>query len=69
MFVGASVVVLAMKSLRQSPPAVATGSQTAGDRTAEVVEPTITDGVVAYYFHGKTRSQKNGTGLICARQA
>lgn len=43
LFVGASVVVLAMKSLRRSESA------------AETVEPRITDGVIVYYFHGKTR--------------
>ena len=69
LFVGASLVVLAVKSLRRSPPAVATASQTAGDRAAEVVEPTITDGVVAYYFHGKTRCVTCNTIEAYASQA
>ncbi len=41
LFVVASVAVLAAKGLRRGPSAAA--------------EPTMTDGVVAYYFHGKTR--------------
>jgi hypothetical protein len=42
LFVAASIVVLAVKSLRENP------------RTADP-EPTLADGVIAYYFHGKIR--------------
>jgi hypothetical protein len=46
-FVAASIVVLMAKSLQQKP-------QTAGEES-ENVPPSIKDGVVVYYFHGKTR--------------
>ena len=69
LFVGASVVVLAMKSSRQSPPDAATASQTGGDRVAEAAEPMITDGVVVYYFHGKTRCATCNTIEAYANQA
>ena len=55
LFVGASIVVLAMKSFRRSPPAVATASQA--------------DGVVVYYFHGKTRCVTCNTIEAYAKEA
>ena len=55
MFVGACIMVLTVKALRQSPPAVAANPAAApGVGSPEAGEP-MDDGVIAYYFHGNTR--------------
>jgi len=51
LFVAASIVVLVVKSLRQSPVAEAS-AQPAGASSAP---PMPSDGLVAYYFHSNTR--------------
>lgn len=58
MFVAASLVVLTVKSLRQPPQNVTSAGQSpAGGTSTDVVrdEPTLTDGVAAYYMHGNVR--------------
>ena len=54
LFVGVSVVVLAAKSLRSGPRPEAEGKE-AADETIAASGPAMTDGVIAYYFHGNTR--------------
>ena len=58
MFVAASFVVLVVKSLRQPPQAqqAAAGMNPVSTETGEQPPAdAVTDGVVAYYFHGNTR--------------
>lgn len=50
LFVAASIVVLAVKSLREDPQAAQAGSQ-----AAQAAQSPAADGVIAYYFHGKVR--------------
>jgi len=47
-FVAASVAVLIAKGIREAPEAGDEANQAAG-------KPAMTDGVIAYYFHGKIR--------------
>lgn len=55
LFVAASVIALAMKSMRPNTRSAAS-SNTTGAETATAAEyAPPTDGVVAYYFHGNTR--------------
>ncbi len=51
LFVAASILVLAVKSLRQNPAAEASAQSAAASSAAEVPS----DGLVAYYFHSNTR--------------
>jgi len=48
LFVAASVAVLIAKGIRETPEAGAEANPAAD-------APAMTDGVIAYYFHGKTR--------------
>ena len=50
LFVGASVIVLAVKSLQSTPPNGTAESQNSG---SDVKSPA--DGVIVYYLHGKRR--------------
>jgi hypothetical protein len=54
-FVAASIVGLAVRSLRQQPPQQAEAETTAAGAAAETEARTISDGVIVYYFHGKVR--------------
>jgi len=54
LFVAASIVVLTVKSLRQSPQS-ATASEVLNDGSTVSPGLAIQDGVMVYYFHNNTR--------------
>ncbi len=58
LFVAASVVVLAARSLRENPQAAGTDGQpeeAAPEHRAADASPPLSEKVIAYYFHGNVR--------------